>query len=301
MPRLSLTTLFGVDPITDDEHHFETSWILPPAILACLRGLISLYIFVSIFIFWGWYGTHDDHASISHSFSYFTWLTYWGTGFYMLFAAIHTACYARMGRSLLLDRWPRAFRVLHSLLYVTVTTYPFLVTILYWALLFAPPGFENIFTGWQNISLHCLNSVYALLEIVLPATAPHPSIAIPFLILMLLLYLCVAYITHAAEGWYPYSFLDVGNHGQKSILVMGYCFGILAVVLVIFLVSWALIHLRRRLTHGKIKRAKRDPLRAYDASVGTCGGDQLNEMKSIPVYGEVMGRFTSSGGNCLGG
>jgi hypothetical protein len=118
---------------------------------------------------------------------------------------------------------------------------------------------------------------------------------------MLLLYLCVAYITHATEDWYPYSFLDVGDHGQKSILVMGYCFGILAAVLVLFLVSWALIHLRRRLTHGKIKRARRDPLCAYDASVGACGGNQFNEMKSMPVYGEVMGRFTSSGGNCLGG
>jgi hypothetical protein len=151
MPRLSLTSLFGVDPITDDEHHFETSWILPPAILACLRGLISLYIFVTIFIFWGWYGTHDDRASIGHSFSYFTWLSYWGIGFYMLFAAIHTACYARTGHSFLLDRWPRAFRVLHSLLYVTVTTYPFLVTIVYWALLFAPPW--KIFTGWQNVRI----------------------------------------------------------------------------------------------------------------------------------------------------
>ena len=151
MPRLSLTSLFGVDPITDDEHHFETSWILPPAILVCLRGLISLYIFVTIFIFWGWYGTHDDRASIGHSFSYFTWLSYWGIGFYMLFAAIHTACYARTGHSFLLDRWPRAFRVLHSLLYVTVTTYPFLVTIVYWALLFAPPW--KIFTGWQNVRI----------------------------------------------------------------------------------------------------------------------------------------------------
>jgi hypothetical protein len=71
----------------------------------------------------------------------------------MLFAAIHTASYARTGRSCLLDCWPRAFRVLHSLLYVTVTTYPFLVTIVYWALLFAPPWYEKIFTGWQNVRI----------------------------------------------------------------------------------------------------------------------------------------------------
>ena len=153
MPRLSLTTLFGVDPTTDENHHFETSWALPPAILAGLRGLISLYIFTSIFIFWGWCGAHDDHSSIGHSFGYFTWLTYWGIGFYMLFATIHTACYARTGFALLLDRWPRALRVLHSLLYVTVTTYPFLVTVVYWALLFAPPWYNKIFTGWQNVRI----------------------------------------------------------------------------------------------------------------------------------------------------
>ncbi|KAJ5800785.1 uncharacterized protein N7518_002853 [Penicillium psychrosexuale] len=345
MPRRSLATLFGVDQTTDVKHHFETSWILPPAVLAGLRGLISLYIFASIFIFWCWYGTHDDPASIGHSFSYFTWLTYWGTGFYMLFAAIHTAYYVRTGHSVLLDRWPRVFRVLHSLLYVTVTTFPILVTVVFWAILFARPWYKEPFTRWQNvriffefasilpfqhiprhmnrahitiqphpnpatllysadvetkskkkdriqgtlanphlqISQHVLNSVYALLEIILPATAPHPFIAIPFLLLILLLYLCVAYITHETEGWYPYSFLDVGNHGQKSNLVTGYCFGVLAAVLVFFVVSWALIHLRRRLTRGGIKRARRDPLCAHEAFSDACFGESSNERKVVPV------------------
>jgi hypothetical protein len=69
----------------------------------------------------------------------------------MLFAAIHTAYYARTGRSLL-DRWPKAFSVLHSLLYSSVTTYPFLVTIVFWGILFRPPWFSVTFTGWQNVS-----------------------------------------------------------------------------------------------------------------------------------------------------
>lgn len=100
---------------------------------------------------------------------------------------------------------------------------------------------------------------------------------------MLLLYLCVAYLTHETEGWYPYSFLDVGEHEQKSKRVVEYCFGILAAILVCFLVSWALIHLRRRLTHGKIKRARRDPLCAHNSFVEPCGGEQSNEMKDVPV------------------
>ena len=307
MRRIPLTTLFGVDKTADEKKHFETSWLLPPAILAGLRGLIALYIFTTIFFFWGWYGTHGETATIGQSFSFFTWLTYWGIGFYMLFAAIHTAYYARTGHSLLY-RWPRALRILHSLLYSSITTYPFLVTIVFWALIFKSPWYTKTFTGWQNvskqknirsdpseitdistppmtklialsmqISQHALNSFYALLEITLPTTSPHPWIAIPFLILGLLFYLCVAYITFYTEGFYPYSFLNIGDHGSG--LVTGYCFGILAAILVIFLVSWALIWLRCWLTRGRIKRARRDPLRAAGLSVGAGAGDQPGEMK----------------------
>ncbi|KAJ6008946.1 hypothetical protein N7522_003962 [Penicillium canescens] len=287
MRCIPLTTLFGVDAPHDDKHHFETSWLLPPTLLACLRGLISLYIFTSIFTIWGWYGSHDERYVIGQSFSFFTWLTYWGLGFYMLFAAIHTACYARTGRSVLFDRWPRACRVLHSLLYATITTYPFLVTIVFWVIIYSSPWYKVTFTGWQNISQHGLNSLYALLEIFLPATAPHPLIAIPFLILILLFYLCVAYITYHTEGYYPYTFLDVGNHGQKSGRVTGYCFGILAAILVIFFIVYGLIHLRRWLTHGKIKRARRDPLFRGDG-LGFGGltrgvGEEMVETKEVPV------------------
>lgn len=150
MRQISCATLFA-DP-NGHLHRFETSWLLPPAILAGLRALIALYIFATIIIIWVWYGTHDDRIGIGQSFSYFTWLTYWGLGFYFLFAAIHTACYARTGRSVLFDRWPRACRVLHGLLYTTVTTFPFLVTIVFWAIIFAPPFWSPTFPGWSNVS-----------------------------------------------------------------------------------------------------------------------------------------------------
>lgn len=114
--------------------------------------------------------------------------------------------------------------------------------------------------NFPQISQHGLNSFYALLEIILPATAPHPLIAIPVLILLLLFYLCVAYITYYAQGWYPYSFLNT-EHGKKSGIVTGYCFGILVAILVIFGISWFVIWVRKRLSGDKIKRSK------YDAGV----------------------------------
>lgn len=153
MRRIPPSTLFGVDPSLDASHPFETSWLLSPAVLAALRALIALYIFTTIIVIWAWDGAHHDAAAIGQSFSYFTWLTYWGLGFYFLVAAIHTACYARTGRSVLLDRCPRVFRILHGLLYTTVTTFPFLVTIVFWAILFRPPFYRQIFPGWSNVRL----------------------------------------------------------------------------------------------------------------------------------------------------
>ena len=80
-----------------------------------------------IFFIIGWDGTHNDLQAVRQSFSYFTDITYWGLAFYFLFAAIHTFSYARTG-SALLNSWPKALQVLHSIFYTTIVTFPFLVT-----------------------------------------------------------------------------------------------------------------------------------------------------------------------------
>ncbi|KAI2793273.1 hypothetical protein POX_b03326 [Penicillium oxalicum] len=324
MGRVSWARLFGADPSLDNLHRFETSWLLSPTALAGVRALTTLYIFTTIIVVWAWYGAHDHTSDIGQSFSYFTWLTYWGLGFYHLVATIHTVLYARTGRSVLLDRWPRFFRVMHIMFYATITTFPFLVTIVFWGILFKPPFYKEIFpassyccryynydydydyspfipdrepistqsifffhplltflTNPHQISQHGLNSLHALVEIILPATAPHPWMAIPVLIVLLLLYVSVAYITHATEGFYTYSFLDTGVNGSKSGIVTGYCFGILAAIVIIFLVSWGLIRLRVYLTGDRIKRAARDPLRRGQHEFGhaTSLRDSSIEMK----------------------
>ncbi|KKY16097.1 hypothetical protein UCRPC4_g06008 [Phaeomoniella chlamydospora] len=104
------------------------------------------------------------------------------------------------------------------------------------------------------VSQHALNSAYALFEIVFPATNPPPFLHLAGLVILLLLYLALAYLTNATEGFYPYSFLDPSTGSGK---VAGYCFGILAAIIVIFLIVWGLIWLRRKFT-GLGKKSKRD-------------------------------------------
>lgn len=99
--------------------------------------------------------------------------------------------------------------------------------------------------------------MFALVELVLPATDPPPWLHLAFLILILLLYLALAYLTHATAGFYPYNFLDPATGKGK---VTAYSFGIAAAIIVIFLVVRAAIWVRKRFT-GSGKRSKRDGTR----------------------------------------
>ena len=145
-----LYALLGAPTPFDPTHRFTTSWLLSPTILACLRLILSLYAFTTIFFIFGWDGTHHTLYLARQSFSYFTNLTYWGLAFYFLSSSVHTFFYARTGSSWL-QTWPRALQALHAMLYTTVITFPFLVTIVFWAVLYSGTWFPVTFNGWSNV------------------------------------------------------------------------------------------------------------------------------------------------------
>lgn len=98
-------------------------------------------------------------------------------------------------------------------------------------------------------SQHALNTVFAAVEILLTRTLPPPLAHLPILVLLLALYLALAYLTHATQGFYPYSFLDPnGGSGRLA----GYILGILAAACVIFGIVWLIIWIRRWLTESKL-------------------------------------------------
>lgn len=184
-----------------------------------------------------------------YSFSYFTILTYWGLAFYFLASSVHTFTYARSGTPIL-NRLPQPLQALHSLYYSTVVCYPILVTIIFWAVLFSAWWDDN-WSQWSNISQHAMNSAFALFEIIVPRTNPPLFIHGLWLIIILALYLALAYLTKHTEGFYVYSFLDpAGGKGK----VAGYILGIAAGILIIFLLVRFAIVLRKWLTETKLGR-----------------------------------------------
>ncbi|OTA68584.1 hypothetical protein K449DRAFT_386876 [Hypoxylon sp. EC38] len=250
---------FGTDP-WDPTYRFETSWLISPYALFALRALFSLYAFTTLLFNIGYQCAHAELGGCWQSaagFSYFTVLTYWGLAFYLLFAALHTFSYVHSSSSTtplpLLNRWPRPLQALHALLYSSVTTYPFLVTIVYWGILYSygSSWFPTTYGGWSNVSQHALNSFFALFEILIPRTAPQPWIHVLWLIVLLALYLALAYVTRATKGFYTYSFLDPGKTGS---LVAGYVFGIAAATIVIFGIVRGVIWVRCWVTEEKMGR-----------------------------------------------
>ncbi|KAF4422912.1 hypothetical protein COL154_004694 [Colletotrichum chrysophilum] len=264
---------FGND-LWDPSYRFETSWLLSPYLLAACRALISLYIFVTRFFIIGWTCTHAEDGGctiVGQSFSYFTVLTYWGLAFYFLVSAIHTFTYAHSG-SPLLDRFPRPLQALHAFYYTTITTYPFIVTIVYWAIIYSGPWYEEEFNAWSNVSQHAMNSGFALFEIIIPRTsaAQLEWVHMLWLIIVLALYLALAYVTHATQGFYTYDFLDIQKNGSGK--TAAYIIGIAVAGIVFYLIVKGLIWLREWVTERKLGmdgKFAQQRFRNYDTELGT--------------------------------
>ncbi|KAK2597122.1 hypothetical protein N8I77_012989 [Diaporthe amygdali] len=252
MVRFQNPLKFGKD-LWDPSHRYETSWLLPPYALCACRAVFGLYgIFVELFAS-GWYCTHPSYGGCKQagdSFSYFTVLTYWGLAFYNLTAAVHTFTYARTGTPLL-DRFPRPLQALHAFYYTTITTYPFIVTAVYWGVIFPGVWFADEFSGWSNTSQHALNSFFALFEIVVPRTPLPPWIHMLWLVIVLALYLALAYVTYATKGFYTYTFLNIQEQG--SAITAAWIIAIAVAACVIFLLVMGALWLRLWVTEKKAR------------------------------------------------
>lgn len=120
------------------------------------------------------------------------------------------------------------------------------VTIAYWGTLWGRVWIEQRYVEWLNLSVHTLNSIFALEEIIIPATSPPPLAHLSVVLLILSLYLGLAYLTKATQGWYVYEWMNPA-HGNLSIVLHVFIYA--AVMTAIFFAVWGGIWLRKKLTN----------------------------------------------------
>ena len=251
---------------SDAARPYVTSRILHPYALAVLRAIMSIYCFTTIIVGYSWlahnsspntlkdihiptYTLVQDASFIGKSFSFFTFLTYWSLAFYFAISAFHTFHYARSLRragdpsELYLQRsfarhW--GFDMAYSLWHTTVTTYPFLVSIVFWGMMYGSPWPTNRFAQWINISVHGLNSLFAICEILLSAVRPPPFFSHLLVVLVILsMYLGLAYFSKATGDFYPYAWMDP-QFGWEGIVghVFGYAGGMVGIYSIVWAVKW---------------------------------------------------------------
>jgi hypothetical protein len=113
-------------------------------------------------------------------------------------------------------------------------------------------SFSSEFDAWSNISEHAMNSLLTLFELLLTRTNPPPWIHLLWLLFILALYLCLAYLTHYTQGFYVYGFLDPSSgHGGRT---AGFVLGIAGGIIIIFLATKFLIWGRKWVTEKKWNR-----------------------------------------------
>ncbi|KAJ4343635.1 hypothetical protein N0V95_006609 [Ascochyta clinopodiicola] len=266
----------------DPSKTFVTSHFVSPLVLASIRAILCVYTFTTIIVSYSWlasntatvglkdvnigsYKIQQSEHAIGQSFSFFTFLTFWSLGFYFLFSSIHTFMFFFKNRTLL-HGWPKALQLMHSMYYSCVTSMPFLVTIVFWGTMNSgwPAG---RFEQWMNLSVHGLNSVFAIVEILLPATKAPPVSHLSVVLLLLSTYLGLAYLTRYTQGFYVYEWMNPA-HGNVSIVlhVLAYAAGIITIF---FLVS-VTIRLRNmlagRLSQGRNTNIQEKGMKLDDAS-----------------------------------
>ena len=267
---LDIYAQLGVPAHGFDSESFVRSWVLPTYLFSAVRALLSIYCFSTIFYSFAWFAGHEvvfhlkdidipaitfvvGKEGIRQSFSYFTYLSYWGLAFYLLFASMHTFVCARTGRSWL-GRWPRPLQAAHSVFYTTVVCCPFLVSSVYWVSM-SVGWYRHDFNEWSMLSIHALNSVFAIFEITFSRTRPPPWTHLAILLLIMSTYLGVAYITKATEGVYIYLWLDPAVGWQK---ILAHVIGYAVVMIFYFNLVKGAIWLRCQVTKDSVRDTVRN-------------------------------------------
>ncbi|KAF9330307.1 hypothetical protein BG006_006725, partial [Podila minutissima] len=172
-----------------------TSNLVGPKTLAGIRFVETLYVWIVIISKWATSASAQDYLK------YFTNLTYCGLAAYLLCTSLWTIGYLRQPSSERND-WINNkaggwLGYLHWLLYSTVICFHVIVPIVFWTLL-NTGTLPTPLARWQNISVHLLDGVLAISELVFNRHFLQPIHSL-FVAGVMLFYMFLTFVVYATQ------------------------------------------------------------------------------------------------------
>ncbi|KAJ2826768.1 hypothetical protein IWW50_002207 [Coemansia erecta] len=85
---------------------------------------------------------------------------------------------------------------------------------MFWALIYNADAYVSGEHRWLNASVHAANVVCILVDSVAGSMVFSPHWTHPTMLVFVVgLYLALAYVNRAINGWFVYSFIDYNRHG----------------------------------------------------------------------------------------
>ncbi|KAJ3063679.1 hypothetical protein HDU98_000528 [Podochytrium sp. JEL0797] len=230
-----------VDPRMDefDDVTLVTSPHVSPRTLLCVRIVLFLY---STAI------TISTIASGSLFYGYFTNWTILGINIYLASAIFNGFRFALQPETIGNIRFrPTAIRWINWILYMLPATTAYIVTIVYWAMIFPTASHETAFLMWLTISQHAANSIIVITELVLgrvPLVYAHLTV----FLLVAFSYLAITQIFYLQTKIWAYNFLNT-----SAPMAWAYYVGV-GVFFVIVFYAMTAVHIwrdQRRERNGK--------------------------------------------------
>ncbi|KAJ2796090.1 hypothetical protein H4S07_006314 [Coemansia furcata] len=108
---------------------------------------------------------------------------------------------------------PKTLQLLHWLLFDSVLLFATIVSIVFWSLLYKSSDYASVEHRWLTASVHALNLAFILVDMLVGAMmfSPHWSHSLTLAVIGML-YLALAYINEAVNGWFTYDFLNYRKH-----------------------------------------------------------------------------------------
>ncbi|KAJ2157490.1 hypothetical protein GGF46_004462 [Coemansia sp. RSA 552] len=222
-----------------------------PGFLTLVRGGLLVY---TLTVWIASVAYDAAHGDMSGHFAYFTYLSHTGLLVYFASSFICTAYFWSEQRHLF-SRLPRTLQLLHWLLFESAVVFAVTVMLVFWIALYNPDNYTTTAHRWITISVHAANVMCILLELMAGAMKFSPHWTHPLVLVVIIgLYLALAYMNRAINGWFTYDFLDYDKHTGP--IILGIVLGIGSGMVIAYYIVYCAQLLLERLLPPRCNTAK---------------------------------------------